>query len=96
MSQRTALRAADHHFHFRFCRLRNRLFGMFENHSSGILAIGYQLVVLEIFALRLGTKQNIFNYACISRPLSSNSATRIVPDNSGLFLLLFVSRYGYC
>ncbi len=24
------------------------------------------------------------------------SATRIVPDNNGLFLLLFVSRYGCC
>jgi len=37
MSQRTALRAAGHHFHFRFCRLHNRLFGMFENDGPRIL-----------------------------------------------------------
>jgi hypothetical protein len=48
-----------------------------------------------LFALRLGTKHNIFSYACISRSLSSSSATRIVHDNSDLFLLLFVSRYDW-
>jgi hypothetical protein len=36
-SQKTALRAVNHHFHFRSCRLRNRLFGMFENHGLRIL-----------------------------------------------------------
>ncbi len=40
--------------------------------------------------MRLGTKQNIFSYACISRLLFSSSATRIVPDNSGLFFFVVV------
>jgi hypothetical protein len=71
MFQRTALRAASHHFHFRFYQLRNRLFGMFENHSPRILenrvlagcfgdfcfALGYQI---EHFQLRLHFQAVIF------------------------------------
>jgi hypothetical protein len=37
MSPRTAMRSAGHHFHLRFCRPRNRLFGMFENHGPRII-----------------------------------------------------------
>jgi len=61
---------------------------MFENHGSHILENQVSAGCFGDFCFALGYQTEHFQLRLHFRPLSSSSATRIVPDKSGLFFVV--------